>query len=545
MAGADFIGPHEPAVWEGVPRYTSISAINRFLACERSWYFRYVKGLPDPAGPAAEFGIGAHKRFEWFYERKDPAILGPVERAGVHLMPPAGAEGHAFEHPVNGVLFLGSLRMVGGMDSKWLGERRITDLKFKGRSSYGRAGMDDWRQLIAYAESVRREHNLPGDEVWELRHVHFLREGTPKADGWYARVPLDRVKSEWHSLADSVEPRLREVARAERAKDVPANTGHCLKYGKPCAYMKQCPLSMGERLMIQRPDWVKGEDMGLLSNKIQATPGATPPAAAAPAAPMKAPPILEVGQTYKLADGRTGSLVAVEGPIVTLSIEGVRQDVSAAKIIELVRPIQSAAPVPAPSVPAVSAEEAQAAVAEDAAKEAAAKPKAGPGRPKKAPKRTEAELLDLREQNAQEWPDTTKVEPVAPPETITMPPAPANTAPLPPAVAHTIVLEPTPAAEGLRLFFGCVPVGVPVKSLQSYVRALQAEILSQAEDDSGDVRLSDHKMLGFGKWKATLAQAALERPPEPGLYVVGDEELERLVGEVLVPKCAGVVRGVR
>jgi hypothetical protein len=543
--GGDSYGPHEPAVWEGVPRYTSVSAINRFLACERSWWFRYVKGLPDPAGPAAEFGIGAHKRFEWFYERKDPAILGPVERAGVHLMPPAGAEGHAFEHPVNGVLFLGSLRMVGGMDSRWLAERRITDLKFKGRSSYGRAGADDWRQLIAYAESVRREFNLPGDEVWELRHVHFLREGKPKADGWYARVPLDRVKSEWQSLADSVEPRLREVARAEKAKDVPANTGHCLKYGKPCVYMQQCPLSLGERLTVKRPEWAKGEDMGLLSNKIQATPGATPPAAAAPAAPTKAPPILEAGQTYRLADGRRGVLVAIEGPIATLEIDGVRQDVAASKIAELVRPIQSAAPIPAPSVPAVSEEEARAAVAEDAAKEAAAKPKAGPGRPKKAPKRTEAELLDLREQNAQEWPDTTKVETVAPQGTITMPPAPANMAPLPPAVARTIVLEPTPASEGLRLFFGCVPVGVPVKSLQTYIQALQAEILSQAEDDSGDIRLSDHKMLGFGKWKATLAQAVLERPPEPGQYVVGEEEMERLVGEVLVPKCAGVVRGVR
>lgn len=533
------------AVIGGVPVYTSHSASDRFLGCERSWWFRYVQGLPDKPGPAAIEGDLAHKRLEHYYETGNADILAESERAMLPLLPAPGPGviGHGAGLKLVGVK-LGDIPIVGAFDL--LDERgpiaRITDFKFKGRSKFGTFEAGDWRQLVTYAHAYSLAH--PEAKEIELQHIHSLRkgEGRPKADSGCVRVPLDEVNRQWHSLADSVAPRLREVAAAGSAREVQANPRHCQKFGKKCVYWEQCPLTAGQRIVAsQRPAWGKGEEMGLLSAKMKAAAegaGAPPeavvpvpqastpaPAAAAPApvqAPQEAVPAREfqVGATYELDDGSPAILIEANGKIGRFHVrkgtaqasfrDGLLSKVG--KLLETapeVQPIQDSTPVPVASAPTPTAPP-------------EGEEKRGRGRPALTPEEKAARAAAKREKAASESTlDPSKVTMKFGERTISQG-----------------VTEPEPS--GLFLYIGCHPSGVATQGLHEYVSGLEAELLRDTEETYlPSVIMSTHKALDFGKWKGALAAQALETPPPPGRYYVDptDDKL-MVVAHALTTKCA-------
>jgi hypothetical protein len=112
--------------------------------------------------------------------------------------------------------------------------------------------------------------------------------------------------------------------------------------------------------------------------------------------------------------------------------------------------------------------------------------------------------------------------------------------PVPPARApesttHSAVGSELDAlnAETVLYFGGAFPIGEVTATLQPYVASLEAELLNKLGEKVPDVRLSEHKALAFGKWKATLGTLAKQGPPPDAHYVVSTEEKELIVAEAL------------
>ena len=118
-----------------------------------------------------------------------------------------------------------------------------------------------------------------------------------------------------------------------------------------------------------------------------------------------------------------------------------------------------------------------------------------------------------------------------------------------PVPVPTIVLQPDAVIAHeptLRLYVNAEPFGIQTSRLEPYIAALAAGLARANGAD--DIRASDAKLLGFGKWKGALAAAARLNPPR-GVYTVStaESELAQVVVEALIPLCAlgFPVRGTR
>lgn len=91
---------------------------------------------------------------------------------------------------------------------------------------------------------------------------------------------------------------------------------------------------------------------------------------------------------------------------------------------------------------------------------------------------------------------------------------------------------------GVRLYFGCSPIGVATQTLGAYVDALERELLVKGQLGVHDVRVAQDSTFGFNKWKGYLAEMAKEKPPPAGFYVVTGYADERiaLVAETLAQR---------
>jgi hypothetical protein len=346
------------AVIGGKLQYTSVSAIDRFAGCDTNYFFRYVEGIPDPAGPAAQRGTEGHKRIE-HYLLTGENVLGPIERAGKEHIPapiPVGGPGLSVELKVDGVLDANGVPLKGGMDL--LNERDLldehgnpggdiavlTDWKFKSEIGTTEENLrdphhSDGRQMLGYAETYFRLRPK-ALRVW-LRHVHF---GTKKRESgmWQVLVERSYVAMKWWVVANTYVARIPAVAAAKGPGETSVSgprTGQCFKFFKACVYIDRCPVG-GVDLMLMsdrddEPSNSKESPMGLLSSKMSSLTSTTPPPAppavpavttpapapAAPTGPIYAattsnPPLvrmLDLGAAYQLPGGRQGRLEQVEG----------------------------------------------------------------------------------------------------------------------------------------------------------------------------------------------------------------------------------------
>lgn len=311
--------------------YTSVSAINRFLSCERSWYFRYVLGLPDPAGKKAQEGTEAHARLAHYLSTGED-VLGKAERRGLHLLPKPGPD-LLVEHRVDGILDARGVPLVGGMDL--LDPRPavpvLTDHKFKGNPddynarqlALGYAKKGDWlvdpdhedgRQMFGYAETWRRmlEDGLSthASAHVDIRHIQYPTDRARPADELVRRVALTEVQAAWEKIENEVAEPMRQVAAAKSPDDVKANTGHCHKYHKVCVFASKCSAAGSGQGLISR--WAsagkskENNGMSFMDKlKTMSTPAAIALAPVAPPTPpqVDATPVVQNDEHIRRSTG--------------------------------------------------------------------------------------------------------------------------------------------------------------------------------------------------------------------------------------------------
>lgn len=541
-----------PAVVAGEVIYSSVSAVQRFLACPRAWWLRYVARVPDkPPSRNARLGTAGHARWQRYLETGDDRELAGSERVVLAKgwapslpLPRSTCSAEVAIHTTEGGLIsplqIDGVPLVGYVDAVDATAGVVQDWKYKGdidqyvssAEDLVDPGTDAGVQMIGYAVAISRwteEFSAPwgywpGTSI-ELRHVTMGLTGAPDARLTSAHLSPAQAGVAWLKVVDRVAARggLREVARLPRWQDVPCDRSHCDRYGG-CAYRARC-----HDLVAQLLSFTKGAPMGIFDKM---SPPVAPSTPATPAAPPEAkqrllhidvtPPdapqlptaaTAVVGGRYMRA-GRVVVCTGEAGGWQLFAVEGATGPDGKPIIdrVPLTDPCPPAAPpltAPAPAAPVVSTPP-----ADPPAPAAPADPPAEPakrrGRPLKAP----------------------------PPEATAPAPAVAQT-PAAPTLA-----SPSRPPSGVHLYFGCGPVGIATSTLHSYVAALDAQIRQGLQDTALDVRLSQAEPLKYKGWQAVLMIAAQNSPPPPGHYVVpgyGDDRIDA-VAQALIPLADLVVR---
>ena len=213
-----------PAVVNGVPLYTSPSALQKFNTCQRQWFYRYVLRLPDkPPSKGQQRGKEGHARIEHFL-RTGQDVLDPLETVGRvtgHIpVPGVGllveqAMGGAFPLVVDGLPLIGRIDVVN-LRAAETGLVEVTDWKFKrDLGQYGATAAelcdpaaDAGIQMVSYAEWVRRYTNA---RRIRLRHVTFQTQGRRNVEEVATEVAAPTVPELFRHVEDLV-TRLRVVA---------------------------------------------------------------------------------------------------------------------------------------------------------------------------------------------------------------------------------------------------------------------------------------------------------------------------------------------
>lgn len=544
--------PLGPAVVAGEVIYSSVSAVQRFLACPRAWWLRYVARVPDkPPSRNARLGTAGHARWQRYLETGDDRELAGSERVVLAKgwAPPlplprstclAEVAIHTTEGGLISPLQIDGVPLVGYVDvvDRDPGDvvdrdaLLVQDWKYKGDIDQYVAcsedlvdpGTDAGIQMIGYALAVAAREDWPGTTI-ELRHVTMGLTGSPDARITRARLAPAQAGVAWLKVVDRVAARggLREVARLPRWQDVPCDRSHCDRYGG-CAYRARC-----HDLVAQLLSFTKGgPPMGIFDKMSPPAASSAPAAPPAPEAPKRmfhidvTPPdapqlptaaTAVVGGRY-LRAGRVVVCTGEAGGWQLFTVEGATGPDGKPIIdrVPLTDPCPPAAPPLTAPPPAPAAPVATTPPADPSAPAAPADPPADApkrrGRPPKAP------------------------APEAPAPTVAQAPA-----------APTLT-SPSRPPSGVHLYLGCSPVGIATSTLHSYVAALDAQVRQGLQDNALDVRLSQSEPLKYKGWQAVLMIAAQNSPPPPGHYVVpgyGDDRIDA-VAQALIPLADLVVR---
>lgn len=93
------------------------------------------------------------------------------------------------------------------------------------------------------------------------------------------------------------------------------------------------------------------------------------------------------------------------------------------------------------------------------------------------------------------------------------------------------VKEPHVSTKQTFLYmYGAHPIGVDMGNFGAWLRTVEDRILKELGcTKDKDIRLADHELLKFGKWKATLGvvlSTSIDTPLAPGHYIVSPDEKE-------------------
>lgn len=524
-----------PAVVDGRQQYVSVTQVNLFSSCETRWYFKYVERLPDdPPSRGMLFGISGHERIEK-YLKTGVDHLGPLERLALvdGLIPTPGpdliVEGKVEDRaPLvgNGVPFKGGMDLL---NPRFLPEGfvELTDWKFKSDiDAYGTTpeklidvNDEDGRQVLAYAEWARRNRRLfPGMQGIRIRHVHFNTGGIttrmePKGPLKVRPVStkilsLDEIEDSWHVLSNTVLRKMGGAARAKNPRETKGNTGVCHKYHKACPYLSKCPWGGMNPLKRLFPKKSEGaEDMSLLKNLQQLS--TTP-------APAPVPPPIPAGKPDVKAEAPVPESAPVGKPVV----QGPVIDESTVPDAEL-------------KAQRAEADAALVAASEAVLRDTVTTPPADPPKKRGRPRK-----------------DATAAAPVQAEATVTITASGENLAKATGTAEqlHAAIQTLTDLG-GIRLYFGCAPIGVATETLHAYARKIEKEILeTTGQINATTIMHAKGEDFAFGKWEGSLARYAAENPPPAGHYVVtgGDKRIEVIAAAlegIVAP--GAVVRGGR
>lgn len=511
---------------DGSLRYTSVSAVKKFLGCPAAWFFRYKLRRPEPQGAGALESDGCHKRVE-HYLRTGENVLGPIERRALvrGLLPAPGPDLHIEEQldtlDADGVPFVVKIDCIDPRRVAADGLLVVNDWKFKkdikkyGAKAEQLADIGDEEsglQMVGYGEAVRRAVRAgrwEGTRTVRLRHVE-VDKSRDAAVEVYADVPLVAFEQMWREVAPTVR-KMREVACAQDVTLVEANKKACFKYGG-CAFKAECPHfkspASADQLFRLKALFTpkhersalgeeKEKTMGLL-DRMRTAPAVTPPAAAVTPPPATPPPA-----------PAKASLIIDES---TESDEVVKARLAAKAPVAQVLPPDAPKPEPVVThtIPSAQIVSTAPGIVETITVQSP--------EPKRRGRKPKTEVAGAVPDVLEDFKQSVKAEP------------------------------------SFTLYIGTRSTKLPSTSLLPYVNELERSALggfkANFKDSQGnpldldDIRFSTGPEVGFGRWKAVLAKMAQASPPAPGRYVsppYGADERVDAVLTALEPLAADVV----
>lgn len=268
-------GGGSPAVKDGKLVSLSVSSIEKFddtsrFGCQRKWWFRYVKRLPEPQAAAAERGQDCHERIE-NYITSGVNGLGKDELRMIQYIKPyvqlAGVEVEVEltkdKLKACGIPFIGYIDLLN--KSGWYVNPRgewkkepftkvveVNDWKFTGsiaQNAKTPTGLKESVQMLGYA--MHEVAVDPALEVIRLSHTYgsFKNEDAEKVSTVIEPV---KVVEAWKG---HVEPFVEQMMKAAAVTDPaqlppPADLSKCQR----CPYLEQCPSRSEDPLAFLVPE---------------------------------------------------------------------------------------------------------------------------------------------------------------------------------------------------------------------------------------------------------------------------------------------------
>lgn len=233
------------AVVDGKIQYLSVSQIEKFdpasgpWGCNRAWWFRYVARLEAEQTTAQAAGEALHAQVAHYLKTGEDG-LGPLARAGRHLMPEPGAD-LMVESPLEQVSACG-IPLVGFVDliNRRNGVVEIVDWKTSSDiTRYGKTPQQllESVQMNGYALSVLNRGFSSGEV--RLSHVYFQTRGAARCVRVTCITNRELVEKNWQRV-EAVVRRMVEVAREKDSQNVEPNWNVC-HIGRGCPYAAKCP----------------------------------------------------------------------------------------------------------------------------------------------------------------------------------------------------------------------------------------------------------------------------------------------------------------
>jgi hypothetical protein len=344
---------------------TSPSQIKTVRRCARRWWWQKIKGLPDPAGRAAQEGQRIHKVTEDALGKGKPT----TDACALALMEEAGVLGHRFDPADLELKFTAQptgypVNVAGVIDLVERDANRITDWKTTSNLRY--APSDDELpynvQAVLYSD-VAVTHlgfTLPVS----FRLIYATREARPKTrtvEHTFNRAELDRGLDLFRADVDQQV----QLAQINDARAIPHNPDACNDYGKRCPFFRRC-LTAGMQIngprFGQPTTTAKDTPMNPLLALLNKTKPATQPEPSTSAflaglnstktaqaePPVVEPPVVEPAQAEPPAHGwQVGHLVQLGDSITAIKAlvgdDAAELDTGVvAYLTELVRPGEDA-----------------------------------------------------------------------------------------------------------------------------------------------------------------------------------------------------------
>lgn len=295
------------AVASGVIRFLSVSQVKQFDSsqeggCPARWAFQKIFGKKEIKTDAQLAGNQFAKEAE-HYLTKGEDVLGPVMRAGKHLMPrpgldlevekdivgvditkvlalrdayiSTGAQAY-FDNVVSlaklsacGIPFTGPFdfrhrrgeyidsdgvlkREAEGILVCEIGDHKTTKSINSYRSKNGRTypgyakSLDQILvdpQMLGYG--VGSANTYSDLTHTRLSHLYYQRENGYTAEKRTGLLTVVEVRQRWEEHVVPIVRQMIEVARMTRPEDVPKNLSSCKAFGKECPHAPYCPRPVG------------------------------------------------------------------------------------------------------------------------------------------------------------------------------------------------------------------------------------------------------------------------------------------------------------
>jgi hypothetical protein len=235
------------SVENGIIKRLSVSQVEKFdpttpFGCNRRWWLRYVARLPEPQDASQELGEQVHAQIEHYLKTGEDG-LGPIARAGKHLMPAPGPD-LIIEHSIGGTeLTALGIPFSGRIDLLNPRETPLEVLDWKTSSDIARYAKTPGQlrtstQMVGYAKWA---FGRTASEQLRLSHVYFQTRGRRAAEKITCTVDRETVTLAWRSV-ETIVGAMVEVARETESSKVEPNWNACTM-GKGCPYSTHCPRS--------------------------------------------------------------------------------------------------------------------------------------------------------------------------------------------------------------------------------------------------------------------------------------------------------------